>query len=590
MFDKFKKKKIDDTKMTEEDSELAINSILGDQSETPNKGVKYDDTVDEDDDDGIIGDLLGDEPSKNEDKYIQKESEEEEPEENEDDYIEQDDGKIDSSDPEIDVYDIKHIEKLTKKEKKRKKSGFSIIKGILIAIPVILILGIVLIMILPTPQIPGEEPINPPITSVPPAPDEGIEVGENNTDDLTQYGEVRRIMQNKVIIKPDNALSDAIYYITNKTNENAITGLAIGDRIDYTYFIENSKNVLKDARLVYKGTVMSIDENTVSLENENGTLSILGFTNSLKDTFKQIATDDIIEYSLQDDSTISSVANIIKGNGVVVTGKPSFVKDEGQVIITDFNPDDWTAEYEAIENAVPNPDYFIDFDSDFENNSVIFYNEFDTPIWIRFAWRINEYTPSVPSVSQVGVSFVTPDGDVINSDNISDYGRMWVDGNIINFALEKGVVGEWTLRADKNIGFYLGETQFMLMSLTGFITVDKFGINNLGNSQLDFIWNIGGVEDENYEIKIEVRGEKYSTTLYTASSKTKDLKLIDHVVLNAKSLPKGVYDVYVTVKDLDIYTADDENAPEGVEIEEHVRRVAAETIIHEYNAGKLTIN
>ena len=93
-------------------------------------------------------------------------------------------------------------------------------------------------------------------------------------------------------------------------------------------------------------------------------------------------------------------------------------------------------------------------------------------------------------------------------------------------------------------------------------------------------------------------------------SKTKDLKLTDHVEINGKSIPKGTYDIIIKVQDLDIYTSEEaakmtevnEKAQDCITIgiddveltgdieNEHKRIVAAQTIYHEYNAGTITIS
>ena len=421
-----------------------------------------------------------------------------------------------------------------------------------------------------------------------------IEIVDSSVTELTHYGAVKRIMNNKIIIRPDNSLTDTIFFMDDKTNVNRLNSLNVDDRIEYTYKIEESKNIFVDYKNIYRATVLFIEDNTVTVIDADGKILEYGFSDSLKDVFKQITADDIIEYSIinvNSSNMISSISNIIKPDANVISGRPDFADkgDEFSMEVEVLDPEEWADELKALESESIDPDYLIKMDSDFESNSVKFYNSYENPIWIRFAWRINKYTTSVPSIQEVGVSLVSPKGNIISSETIGDYGRMWIDGNIINFAISEPETGEWTLRADKDIGYYLGETNFMLMELTGFITVNKFGVQNLGDGLLDFVWSIGGVEDSNYEIEISLSSEKFSTKVFSATSKLQDLKLVDHTTFNAKSLPRGTYDIIVKVKDLDIYTEDDSEVL-GTEIPEYTRVVGAETIVHEYNAGQLTIN
>lgn len=573
MFKFNSKKKDKKSKPIPDEEELAINSILSDQVEDANSNPDDSDVPMDDDDDGILQQMIDGQEHASSDEEISS-GEVELTSENS-----TDDGDVIVGD--LEIHSIDHIEKIAK-EASRKGPGKIIV--IILGVLFVILMAMAAIMLFSANKDTPKE--NIPVATPVPTEDIFADADSSTITPLTQYGEVKRLLNDKIIIRPDNSLSDTIYFVTDATEEKNINSLDIGKRVEYTYTIVDSKNIFISFKDIYSGTVLSVGENRVILTTSNDEVIELRFQNALVDTFNQITSDDIIEYTLSDSDMIGSISNIIKPNAPTVNGKPEFVnKADSQIETPDFNPADWTAEYEAIANKTPGDVNKIEMTSDFENNSVKFYNSFGGPIWIRFAWKINEYVSAVPSVDQVNVSLITPDGATISYSNINDYGRMWIDGNIINYAIEDAPVGEWTLKADKNIGFYLGQSNFMLMSLTGFITIDKFGVNNNGDGQLEFIWNIGGVEDPNYAIKIEIVSDKFTTTLYTATSKTTDLSLIDSTIVNAKSIPKGTYNVRVTVQDIDIYTAED-----NPEIAEHTRMVGAETIIQRYDAGQLVIN
>lgn len=622
----------------EQESGLAIDDILGNETEdeTYEDTQDYKDVPDNDDDDdidGIINDMLKDEPEeplegtdtgadknvkkkkssgklsslfrKKKNKDVENDEEPEFPPEEE----AEDNDAGDSLDG-LKINSINQIDRMANSSPDKNDGKGRKIMMIIFGVAFIILITVAVLMILPKNTSPAPAPVEP----TPPIEEAGptIEVTDSTVNELTQSGVVKRVIKNKLLINQANSNVGSLYFISDKADEDSISKLKIGDYIEYKYVINDSKNEIVSYKPVLKAKVASMYEDVVVLDTGDGD-SKMTYDKSLLHTFQQISEGDTIEYTLQSKNVIGSIINIETADSKnSISGTPSFVNKDGDIKIeTDlFIDDTWDEELKSIENKTPNPDFMIKTESDFENNSVKFYNGYTDPIWIRFAWKINEYTPSVPNVHDVGVSLVMPNGQIISEENIKEFGRMWIDGAIINFAIEKPVAGEWTLKADKEIGFNLGETKFMLMKLTGYITVERFGINKLDDGMLDLIWTIGGVEDENYEISISFVSDKFVSKVYSASSKTKDLKLTDHVEINGKSIPKGTYDIIIKVQDLDIYTSEEaakmtevnEKAQDGITIgiddveltgdieNEHKRIVAAQTIYHEYNAGTITIS
>ena len=66
-------------------------------------------------------------------------------------------------------------------------------------------------------------------------------------------------------------------------------------------------------------------------------------------------------------------------------------------------------------------------------------------------------------------------GSLINKENISKYGRYWLNGNVINFVEMRS--GIWKFMATKSRYVKLGEIGANVMPLTGFITLEKAAFN-----------------------------------------------------------------------------------------------------------------
>lgn len=655
MFNKFNKKK----KFSKEDESALLNDILNDNLEDDIEEDYEKDIDDTDDEIGLINDILNEEENEesnddNEDLHSvnnKKKKEKSDSEYYKEEYLKdkkndkKKNDEDDDSNEELEVLNINDIENIAGKRKRisSKKSKNNKMYLLLIGIVVIVVGVLIAMMLLPGNE--NTEVVDPSIKIEDTSNLVQDIVIEEKKSEITQYGEVKRILSNKIIIIPDNSESDTIYFINDKTKVDVNTFLEIGDRIEYTYIIEDQNYIFINFKDIYSGIVnqkydgkliIQLDnkdysiidtlekddkeetenvdnaENSESLEDNNTEneelkeeiISVIGdefsYGISLKTIAEQIENGDKIEFCLDDNNNITSISNIIKKNkDNNYESTPKYAKREKVDIITnEFNKDDFSNEYSVIEKNEGIDHFEFIKETDFVNNSVKFYNSFEDPIWIRFAWRDssllktdeieNNVFEKMPSVNDVTISFITPSGKTISSENIEkeNIGRMWLDGNIVNFAIRNPEPGEWTLKADKNSGFYLGETNFHLMKLTGFITIEKFGINNLDNGLVEFIWNVGGVEDEFMEIEISLVGEKYSKSIYKASSKTSNLRNVDHCILDLSEIPKGTYSVIAKVKDLDIITHKDD--PENVS--EHTRQVSAETIVHRKTVGQLEIN
>lgn len=170
--------------------------------------------------------------------------------------------------------------------------------------------------------------------------------------------------------------------------------------------------------------------------------------------------------------------------------------------------------------------------------------------WFRFSWKKNDTTPVVPGVNDVVVELKTPSGTLINQDNISRYGRFWLEGNILNYAIKNAAAGTWAFCVTKSESQSLGDIGANLVPLTGFITIDKISIDYVGDD-LYAIWKISGVKDECYGITINAKNANGSNILVYSGSTSDGLHLIDTVKLSTAKLPSGTYDFEIVVQDWD---------------------------------------
>jgi hypothetical protein len=432
----------------------------------------------------------------------------------------------------------------------------------------------------------------PPVET--PVPVEQEEIIDTDELDTTEYiskninekqGYIKRILGNKVIITPDDETEDIIYYVDSVVD---LKDVSAGAHVQFEYKIVNyiprisSITQIKTGEVVYKGimTLNIIDDKTPVKYS---------YDEELEEVVKKIRTGDEVSYVSKDIDGVLTITNIINVNGLSSNNETIYEVEDAVNPVTDdlysgyvFNKEDFYEEYLTVNNRPEETRNVVK--SHIENNTIAFHNGISNPIWIRFAWRITDLAQSVPNIENVDIVLETPSGVKINHTNIDTHGRMWVDGDIVNFALKNPEVGEYKIITNKAKGTHLGEAQIFVMELSGFITIEKFGANLLDRDNLELIWNIGGVPDDGLEIEVYLTNERFSTMIYSGSSKDEILHTVDRRVVNISNLPKGKYNIIVKVKDLDLKTRED-----NPEIPENTIVVAAETITDTKNMGILIL-
>lgn len=399
---------------------------------------------------------------------------------------------------------------------------------------------------------------------------------------IQKQGKIKRILGNKIIIVPDDELNDVIYYLSDSFDSSVIKS---GEYIQYDYRIENYIPEILKVSKVITGEVIYKGIMTMTILNDGDSVKFT-YSKDLEDIIKTIEAGNKITYVSDFIDNEMVIVNIINIEGQEVV--EDIIEDSNEVPTTEtpktnsFNRDDFYNEYLTIETRYEEPRETVK--THFEDNQVSFYNGISKPVWIRFAWRVSDISPNVPSIENVGIILKSPSGIEINYDNIEKYGRMWIDGNIVNFALKKPEIGNYTLINQKPNGTNLGETKLFLMELSGFISIDKFGANLIDKNNLELIWNIGGVPDDGLEIEIYLTNDRFSTMIYSGSSKKENLHIIDKRIVDVSNIPEGKYNIIVKVKDIDLRTTDD-----NPEIPENTIVVAAETITDTKNMGVLIL-
>lgn len=497
-----------------------------------------------------------------------------------------DDSDMDSDDG---INTIEQIERDIRKSKslggsKSNKKIF-IALGALVGVLIVLIIGM---FVLggggdETPQQPEQVPTAPIET---PETDENFESNENGAISYKQ-GVIKRILGNKILISPDGETENTIYYIDNM---DIIANFKAGNHIEYGYVFKDYLPYVTEIIQINTGTVAYKGIMTLNIMVDD-TLVKFSYTKELEEEIKEIATGDTLQYVYETIDNIPTITNIIdvkKGDGSNVQGE--HIETE-QNPMTDnlyngyiYNREDFLDEYILIDNRGDEDLTRTRVKSDINGNTIEFYSGLTGPIWIRHAWRNTELVKNAPSVENVDVKLVLPDGTEITHKNIDEYGRMWIDGSIINWALKEGVIGEFKIIDNKPNGTFLGEASVHVMELSGFITISKFGANLIDRNTLELIWNVTGVPDDGMEIEVYLSNDQVSTLIYSGSSKKEVLHTVDKRTVSIANLPKGKYNILVTVKDIDLKTQAD-----NIDISENTIVVAAETIKHTANMGILIL-
>jgi len=432
---------------------------------------------------------------------------------------------------------------------------------------------------------PVETPQDQPVIETPSTNDEFTSSDINNIS--YKQGEIKRILGNKVLITPDGETENTIYYIDNM---QVIEPFKAGHHVEYGYVIKNYLPYITEIIEIREGTIAYKGIMTINIM-VNDTLVKFAYDNSLAEDIKDISTGDVIQYVYEDiegTPTITNIINVVKAkieedNSGNVNHNPSdnpMTDDLYNGYIYDAK--DFYEEHTIIDNRQEESREALK--TNIKDNTIAFYNGINGPIWIRHAWRSTDLMENVPSIDAVDVILETPSGVQITNANIAEYGRMWLDGSIVNYALKNPEIGEYKFIDNKPNGTFLGEASIHVMELSGFITIDKFGANLINRDTLELVWKITGVPDDGLEIEVYLTNDRFSTMVYSGSSKEEPLHIIDKKTVSISNLPKGKYNVVVKVKDIDMKTQAD-----NPEIPENTIVIAAETISETKNVGILIL-
>lgn len=454
------------------------------------------------------------------------------------------------------------------------------------------LIGIIVVGSLVISLVGNKKPVEQPKDDKPvieqPADDDFTSI--ENKDTLYKQGKIKRILGNKVLIIPDGETENTIYYVDSM---DVIENYKAGAHIEYGYVIRNYLPYIteiieiKEGEVVYKG-IMTINIMV------NDSLVKFSYDDSVENDIKDISTGDIIQYVYEmreNNPTITNIINIKKANEKTDDIDDGVGENPNKNPLTEdlfngyvYKASDFYDEYTLIDSRGDEETTRVTTKTNIENNSISFYNGLTGPIWIRHAWRSTDIMENVPSIDAIDIVLVLPDGTHVDNSNIDQYGRMWIDGNIINYAIKEPQVGEYQLIDNKPNGTFLGEASIHLMELSGFISIDKFGANLVDRDTLELVWNIGGVPDDGLEIEVYLTNDRFSTMVYSGSSKNEILHTIDKRTVSVSNLPRGRYNVIVKVKDLDMKTQADDP-----EIPENTIQITAETIIDTKNVGVLLL-
>lgn len=313
---------------------------------------------------------------------------------------------------------------------------------------------------------------------------------------VSGVGKVITIGNDTITVEDDKGFTQE-YFIDEKA-ESDIAEISTGSKIEFSYIVEGSDNIIVSVEV-------AMDVETVPVEDEN--VEIVEPTPEMEDVFADFKNElEIInQREPKDEGSESSESIIPAGEKIQTMELPMEVPGSGD-------------------------------------------------IWFRFAWKKNDTTTVVPGVNDVIVELKSPSGSMITQENISKYGRFWIEGNILNFAIKNAKAGTWQFLVTKTENQNLGDISANVLPLTGFISVDKAQIDYVGDD-LYAIWSIGGVRDPNYSMTIKAkRADGTDVLVYSGNSMDDGIQLIDTIKLSTTKLPAGEYDFVIEVQDWDTKT------------------------------------
>lgn len=174
-------------------------------------------------------------------------------------------------------------------------------------------------------------------------------------------------------------------------------------------------------------------------------------------------------------------------------------------------------------------------------------------VWFKISWKANADVSSVPDAEDVTVELLTPNGSLINSENIDKYGKLWVDEatGIVNIVLRNTQAGTYDIVFTKSVGTYLGDVTINAIPITGFIELAAADAVYT-NGKLEVIWNAIGVVDDNCLVEVYAVNGKKKVLLYSANSLDDGIHTVDMASINVSKIAGNTYDIIIRVTDIDI--------------------------------------
>ena len=174
-------------------------------------------------------------------------------------------------------------------------------------------------------------------------------------------------------------------------------------------------------------------------------------------------------------------------------------------------------------------------------------------VWFKISWKTNADTSSVPNAEDVAVEILTPNKSLITAENISNYGRMWIDEatDEINIILRNTATGDYDVVFTKEIGTYLGDVKIKAIPITGLIELANASAVYT-NGRLEVIWNAIGVPDDNVIVEVYAKNGNKTVLLYSANSIDDGVHTVDMASIPVSKIKGNTYDIIVRVTDIDV--------------------------------------
>lgn len=174
-------------------------------------------------------------------------------------------------------------------------------------------------------------------------------------------------------------------------------------------------------------------------------------------------------------------------------------------------------------------------------------------VWFKINWKANSDVSNVPDAEDVTVELLTPNGSLINKDNIDKYGKLWVDEatGMVNIVIKNTIAGKYDIVFTKNVGTYLGDVTINAIPVTGFIELEAADAVYT-NGKLEVIWNAVGVVDDNCLVEVYAVNGNKKVLLYSANSIDDGIHTVDMTSINVAKIAGNTYDIIIKVTDIDV--------------------------------------